>query len=336
MYARLTPTSGATIGNLLQELARVCAGNITSTSGLSAFNPAGSEIVNTVATNWTLSFPTSYTANTNVYVLQSQCVNTSKIKYARLMVKGTGTNQPFVEPTGGTANVFTLTTSSTIYLEMNGATGVNTSTGAVTNPTYYHQSNEGHILDAAGTIYVSASARHLLIYSSTAAVDLFFVAEHPETALTTSKSLIPIITYRGRGGALTITTTSRETAAAASNSVAQIPTGFLVSNNTTSLQSIDSINSFNTFDFTQTYTGSRLPPDRAQTGTTARQMIARDLVYYDSSRNHHFINASQLTNIRYLPDTASTTTLDITRYTSGGTEYVPLPLLTSVLLVPKA
>jgi hypothetical protein len=336
MYAKLIPLSGATIGNLLQELAKICTGNITSAGSLTAFDSANSEIVSTVPTNWTLAYPTAFTANTNTYVLQSQCVATSKYKYARLMVKGTGTNQPFVEPTGGTANVYTLTTAATIYLEMDGATAVDTGTGAVTNATYYHQSNEGHILNTSGFLYVSASARHLLIYSDNATIDTFLVAEYPETAVTTGKNLTPMIAYRGRGGAITVTTTSRETVAAPSYSVAQIPNGYWAANNTSTLQSIDASTSFNTFEFTQTYTGSRLPADRAPLGNTGRQMIARDLVYYDISRSHNFINVSTLTNIRYLPDTASTTTIDGTRYVSANVEYKSFPLITSVLLVPKA
>lgn len=336
MYAKLVAKSGVTIGSLLQELAKVCTGTINNAASLAAFDPAASQIIGDIPTNWTLSYPTSFTATTNVYVLASQCVNTGKYKYARFVVKSTGTNQPFVEPTGGTANVYTLTTASTVYLEMNGATAVNTATGAVTNPTYYHQSNEGHILSANSTLYVSASARHLLIHSDNATIDTFFVAEYPETAVTTSKNLTPMVTYRGRGTAFTVTTTSRETLAAPGYSVVQIPNGYWAANNTTTLQSIDSTTSLNTFDFTQTYTGSRLSSEKIFLGSNTRQTIARDLVYYDSSRNHNFINASALTDVRYLPNMASVTSVDTSTYISGNTTYVCFPMVTSVLLVPKA
>lgn len=336
MYAKLTAASGASIGGLLQELAKVCTGTISNAASLVSFDPVKSSIISTTATNWTLAYPTSFTANTNVYVLQSQCVDTGKYKYARLMVKGTGTNQPFVEPTGGTANVYTLTTSTTIYLEMGGATAVNTGTGAVTNPTYYHQSNEGPVL-GSGSLYISASARHLFMYSDTATINTFLVAEYPETSITTSQTLTPMIAYRGRGSALTVTTTSRETAAAPGYSVAQIPAGYWVANTTSTLQSIDASTSFNTFEFTQTYTAARAPADRFPTRTAARQMMSRDLVYYDILRSHNFINASTLTGIRYIPDSAGITTVDTTTYTSANVTYAALPLTayTSVLLVPK-
>lgn len=338
MYAKLTPLSGATIGNLLQELAKVCTGAISSTSTLTAFDSSKSEIINTVATNWTLAYPTSFTANTNVYVLQSQCVNTGKYKYARFMVKGTGTNQPFVEPTGGTANVYTLTTAATIYLEMDGATAVDTVTGAVTNPTYYHQSNEGHILNATGTLYVSASARHILIHSDNTAIDTFFVAEYPETAVTTGKNLTPMITYRGRGGAITVTTTSRETAAAPGYSVVQIPNGYWAANNTTTLQSIHATNALHSFETGAVYnTFSTIDSNMRFLGAAPypRRILVNDFIYYDTSRNHNFINATTLTNVGYIAGAGSFTTSDTT-YTFGNVTYAALPSTNTVFIVPKS
>ncbi len=338
MYAKLTPLSGSTIGNLLQELARVCTGNITSAGSLTAFDSSKSEIINTIPTNWTLAYPTAFTANTNTYVLESQCVTTSKYKYARLMVKSTGTNQPFVEPLGGNANVYTLTTSSTVYLEMNGATAVNTGTGAVTNPTYYHQSNEGHILNATGAVYVSASARHLFIHSDSATIDTFFVAEYPETAVTTSKNLAPMIIYRGRGGAITVTTTSRETAAAPGYSVVQIPNGYWAANNTTTLQSIHATNALHSFETGAVYNSySDIEPNLRFIGAapTERKVLTRDFFYYDTSRNHNFINATILSNIRYIAG-ASTVSSSDTTYTYNGVIYASLPSTNTIFLVPKA
>lgn len=338
MYAKLTPLSGATIGNLLQELARVCTGAITNVNTLTAFDSSKSVIISTIPTNWTLAYPTSFTANTNVYVLQSQCVVTSKIKYARFMVKGTGTNQPFVEPTGGTANVYTLTTSSTVYLEMNGATAVDTSTGTVTNPTYYHQSNEGHILNTSGSIYISASARHLFMHSDTATIDTFFVAEYPETAVTTSKLLTPMITYRGRGGAITVTTTSRETAAAPGSTVVQIPNGYWAANNATTIQSIHATNALHSFETGAVYNNfTDTDPTMRFAGTSPgqRRFLTRDFFYYDTSRNHNFINATTLSNIRYIAGASTITTIDTT-YTFNGVTHIAMPSTNTVFIVPRA
>lgn len=340
MYAKLSVRQGTTptIGAIMQEIAQVCTGTISSAANLVVFDSAGSEIITTVATNWELVFPTAFTANTNVYVLRSQCVNTGKYKFARLLAKGTAVNEPFVENTGGTANVFVKTSYTNTFIEMNSCTAVNTSTGAVTNPTYYHQSNEGYT-PGSRTLYLSASARHLVMYSeynaSTNIICLFGVFEHPETNVTSSKNLIPAVAYRGRGGALVATTTSRETAAAPGNSVLQIPNGYTANTAAISLLGIDATTSFNTFEFTQTYTGSRHAPIRALTRSQTRQMFARDLIFYDIARSHNFINASVLSNVTYITNTSTISTID-SLYTAGNVTYAALPLITGSLLVPKA
>lgn len=337
MYARLTPLSGATIGNLLQELAKVCTGAITDASSLSAFDPLSSQIITTISTNWTLAYPTTFTANTNVYVLKSQCVNTGKYKYARLLAKGTGTNQPFVEPIGGNANVYSLTTSTSVYLEMDGATAVNTSTGAATNPTYYHQSNEG-VIFGTGSLFISASSRHLLLHSDSATIDTFFVAEYPETALTTAKNLTPMVTYRGQGGAITVTSTSRETAAAPGYTVVQIPNGYWVANSTAGLQSIHATGALHSFETGAVYGNFSSVEGSLRfinAPTIDRQILTRDLFYYDTARNHNFINATTLSNIRYISGASSVTTSSTT-YTFNGLTYVSLPTTNTTFLVPRA
>ena len=340
MYAKLAVKAGTTptIGAILQEIAKVATGTISNVANLAVFDTVNSEIITTTATNWTLYYPASFTANTNVYILRSQCVTGTKYKYARFMAKGTATNEPFVEPTGGTANVYTKTVYTNTYIEMDSCTTANVSTGAVTNATYYHQSNEGYT-PGSRTLYLSASSRHCLMYSeynsSTNIICTFAVFEHPETNITSSKALIPVITYRGRGAALTVTTTSRETAVAPGYSVIQIPDGYTANTAAFSLLGLDATTAFNTFDFNQTYTASSLPPDRALTGSVTRQMIPRDLIYYDTARSHNFINATTLSNIAYLTDVTNMASID-SRYTIGSTTYAVQPLMgPSGLLVPR-
>lgn len=340
MFAKLSVKLGTTpnIGSIMQEIARVATGTISSTANLAVFDSAGSEIITTVATNWQLVYPAAFTANTNVYVLRSQCVNTGKYKYARFVAKGTGTNESFVEPLGGNANVYSKTTYTNTFLEMDSCTAVNTSTGAVTNATYYHQTNEGYT-PGSRTLYLSASARHLMMYSeynaSTNIICTFGVFEYPETNITTSKNLIPAVAYRGRGLALTATTTSRETAAAPGYSVIQVPDGYTANTAAFSLLGLDATTSFNTFEFNQTYTSSATPPDRVPSGSSARQMIVRDLIYYDTARSHNFINATTLSNISYIPDATTISSID-SRYTIGNTVYATLPLAgSSSLLIPR-
>jgi len=337
-----TLTQNWSAGQVLREIVYVATGYYTSATQLQVFDPVNSQIVNTVASNWQIVYPTTNKfGNSSVVVLRSQCVNSAKYKYARFVLKGTNTNEPFVEPTGGTANVFAYTNYGTLYLEMDSCTSANTSTGAVTNATYYHQSNEGYNLNFLGntSVYLSASSRHLLMYSqynaTTNIICTMAVMEHPETNITTGANLIPAVSYRGRGAAMTVTTTSRETAAAPSYSVLQIPDGYTVSGNTKSLLGIDATTSLTTFDFSQTFTTSVLTvPDRYPTGTVVRQSLARDLFFYDAARSHNFINATTLSNVFYLPNATSINSLE-SAYSYSGNTYVCFPLTSSILLVPR-
>ncbi len=339
MYAKLAVKIGTTptVGAILQEVVQVCTGTISDTANLTVFDTAGSEIISTTATNWQLFYPAAFTANTNVYILRSQCVTTSKYKYARFVAKGTATNEPFTEPLGGNANVYSKTTYTNTFIEMDSCATANASTGAVTNATYYHQSNEGYT-PGSRTLYLSASARHLLMYSqydaSTNIICTFGVFEYPETNITSSKTLVPVIAYRGRGGALTVTTTSRETAAAPGYSVIQVPNGYTANTAAYSLLGLDATTAFNTFEFAQTYTGSNMNGDRAFTKTLVRQQIPRDLVFYDIARSHNFINASTLSNVFYLPS-VTTSTVDST-YTAGNVTYAAFPTVGSTILAPRA
>jgi hypothetical protein len=339
MYAKLAVKLGTTptIGAIMQEIAQVCTGTISNQANLAVFDTDSSEIISSTATNWQLFYPAAFTANTNVYILRSQCATTSKYKYARLLAKGTATNEPFTEPLGGNANVYAKTTYTNTFIEMDSCATANSSTGAVTNATYYHQSNEGYT-PGSRTLYLSASTRHLLMYSeynaSTNIICTFGVFEYPETNITSSKTLIPAIAYRGRGGALTVTTTSRETAAAPGYSVIQIPDGYTANTAAYSLLGLDATTAFNTFEFSQTYTGSNPNGDRAFTKTTIRQQIPRDLVFYDIARSHNFINASTLSNVFYLPG-ITTGTVNST-YTAGNVTYAAFPTVASTILVPRA
>jgi len=343
MYAKLVVRSGTanTIAEMMQEMANVITGSVTTASQLSVFDGVNSTIINTTPTNWSLIYPAAVTSNSNVYIFRSQCVNTSKYKYARLICKGTAANEPWVEPTGGTANPNQQRTYAARYVEMDSCTSANTTTAVVTNPTYKHQSNEGYI-PFSQTLHVSASARHLAIYSqynaSTNIICTFGVFEYPETNITTGNNLIPAVVYRGRGAALTVTTTALETSAAPGYSVMQVPDGYTASTNTKSLQTIDALTSPHSFDFGQTYVASAAQPgDRyfSQANTNLRQMPGKDLFFYDLNRSHNFINATNLTNVSYVPNGGSLSPIEST-FTYGSNTYVSLPLTFSSLLFPKS
>jgi hypothetical protein len=343
MYAKLVVRTGTanTIAEMMQEMANVITGSVTTNSQLSVFDSVNSTITTTTPTNWSLIYPSVVTSNSNVYIFRSQCVNTSKYKYARLICKGTATNEPWVEPTGGTANPNQQRTYAARYVEMDSCTSANTTTAVVTNSTYKHQSNEGYI-PFSQTLYISASARHLAMYSqynsSTNIICAFGIFEHPETNITTGKNLIPVVTYRGRGAALTVTTTSLETAAAPGNSVMQVPDGYTSSTNTKSLLGIDALTSPHSFDFGQTFIASASDPGTrilSQANTYLRQFPGKDLFFYDINRSQNFINASSLSNVYYIPNGASTSSIG-SLYTYGSNTYISLPLTSSTILFPNS
>lgn len=347
MFARLVPRSSTanTIAEMMQEMVKVYTGNITTAGQLTAFDSSKSYIITTTPTNWSLIYPSVVTSNSNVYIMRSLCVDTNKYKYARIICKGTATNEPWVEPTGGTANPNQQRTYTNRYIEIDSCTSVNTTTATVTNSTYKHQGAEGYV-PFSRDLVLSASNTHLAMYSlydlTSNFVPLFGVFEYPETNITTSQNLIPVVTYRGRGSGLRLLTTALETGPASGNSVVQIPDGYNAVTNTKSLQTIDANTSPFSFDFSTTYTSAAQPGDRhaSQTNTYARQISGKDLFFYDMFRSHNFINATTLTNVAYIPNQNSVSqmsqsTVDATTYTYTGNTYCALPLVSSIILFPE-
>ena len=335
-------SSTITLGQIAREIVKVCIGQITSVDGLEVFQKETSYIINSVQPNWELIFPATITDKTNVFILRSRCVNTNKFKYARFMLKGTASNEAFVEAKGGLANVYSKVDFTTVSIEMNSCLSVNTTSGFSRNNTYYHASQEG-FKPGTSDLYISASSRHLLMYSqynaSTNTVPLFAVMEFPENNISSSKNLIPALAYRGSGHALTESVMSRDTTSVTTpaRNVCQIPDGYLVTSGKTAaivsifFSSTDA--KILTLDFGTTFSESLKSEDRLPLGTPERNLISRDIIFYDTKNGHYFANATTLTDVYFIPQAAAYCPLEYV-YTYNTKNFLCLPLSSAVVLVP--
>lgn len=333
--------NSATVLDAVREIIQVMTGSITSTSQLTVFDRATSEIAATTASNWTLDYPANLSTHSNVFILKSACATSGKFKYARILLKGTATGEAFIEPTGSAVALSARNVFSNVFIELTSCRTASASSAVATNPTYYHAAGEGHIVGST-PITISASSRHLVLYSQYSAtsnrVPLFMVLEHPENSITTSRNLIPVVTYRGSGGIITETTAFRETTTTPSTpaaNVAQIPDSFIIQTGTSSaLTTVSDADGFIcTFDFGSAFPLSASTVDRHPLNSPGRRLITRDLVFYNPQGGHFFINASSLSKIAYIGGSGFYTS-DST-YTSGSTTYAVLPLIASALVVPK-
>ena len=349
MYARLNNIkASATIGDVMKEMVQILTGAISSASALQIFDPNSSVLIVTTPSNWILEYPAVLSSTSNVFILSSTCVTTNKKKYLRILAKGTGTNQPFIEPSGGTANVYSLVASATttVGIEMVGLRSFDSGTGAVQNSTYYHYSSEGYFPSASGVLYLSASSRHALMHTNadapTTKVTTWGIFECPENNVTTQKNLVPVLVYRGYGSAETASTTGRDTAAAAIKSIVQCPDGYVLSTNTgNQLLSMDtSITSaaISTFGFAGGWnsTAETIPFDGI-VASPQRNTPIRDLFSYDIIRSHALYNASSLTKVY---STLSSTTRNLNTfnqtYTINGQLYEMLRVSTGGFLIPRS
>lgn len=335
----LVTGNSSTLGQIVREIVQVCTGQITATSQLQIFDKSTSFITNTVASNWQLVFPTALTDASNVFVMRSACVNASKFKYARFILKGTGGNETFTEPKGGTANVYAKSDLTTVNVEMVGCTSVNTTSGYIKNSSYYHATSEG-FKPGSYDIYISASSRHLLIYteynSTSNKVPLFAIFEHPETNITTYKNTLPVITYRGSGSTMLDTTTSRDTTNPVANNVAQAIDGYnIISGKTNVIISAASVSEDrpSTFDFGAYFSDSANKDDRLPTKDEGRKIISKDFIYFDPKNGHEFKNLSTLSNVFFIPNSINFCPLEYV-YVNGQKSFMCMPLSSAVLLVP--
>lgn len=347
MYARLSQTikSTATIGDVMKEIVQILTGAISSTSALQVFDASTSVIISTTATNWVLEYPAVLSSTSNVFILSSQCVTTGKKKYVRLLAKGTGTNQPFIEPLGGSANVYGLVASATttVGIEMHSLKAFDSGTGAVSNATYFHYSSEGYFPGISGALYLSASARHVLMHTNSDSyatkVTTWALFECPENITTTTKNLVPVLYYRGYGSAETASTTGRDTAGVAIKSIVQTPDGYTISNNTggqlLSMDTAITSAAISTFGFAGAWNPPATAPVFDKIVSGARNITLRDLFVFDIIRGFSLYNASSLTKV-YSNPVFGTMNTGLQNFTIDGVTYDYLRVSYGALLIPKA
>lgn len=197
-YAKLTFTTATQTSNALYDIVRVVTGAVTNTSGLTYATAATSEIVNTRAENWAVTYGTVDPATT-AYVLEEDCLTAGKKHYVHFQ-SGSGTAIP------GTATF--ATANAGICLSTCSAA---VSANSVSNETHYcsgttiTQAPTSMICVTAGSpsIYLSWSRYHLIIYglvgygSAARSGTAFFGSfEYPENSLTQFTNTAPIAHMR--------------------------------------------------------------------------------------------------------------------------------------------
>jgi len=192
-YAKLNFATTVTTAQAMYDVVRVLNGTITAPANLSYASTTNSEIVNTLAENWTVVYG-SVADTTTAYVVSSPCVTAAKTHFVKLqMGNGTSWDASAAFSTAGAGiglNTISAATSAT----------------SVTNPAFYSTSTGatgmGRYLvkvDASNTnIYIHWSSHHILFYglSSAGATTMFIGSfEYPENSLTQFTNTAPVLQY---------------------------------------------------------------------------------------------------------------------------------------------
>jgi len=328
-YAKLNFATSVTTSQAMYDIVRVVNGTVTSAANLTYASTTSSEIVNTLAQNWTVTYGT--VADTTVaYVLQQDCATVGKTKYAWLTTNANGTY-------GGSSAAFS-TTGHGIYLNTITAA---TSATAVSNPAYYYSVsantnsyNQSFQVDATNqNLYLSWSKYHLLLYgqteSTTADAAFSGTFEYPETNLSQFTNSAPVVHYFYSAGASATFQTSvglATTGTTAYDGIFQATNIHFPLTNTTSgianvvpggVASVITTNG-GTVALKQTW-------DPAQTwnGSGANVYPLVPLFSYDPVNALPIMNISQLTGVYRISDLAGPVE---TLYSVGADNYVFLPI----------
>lgn len=324
-YAKLNFATSVTTSQAMYDIVRVVNGTVTSAANLTYASTTSSEIVNTLAQNWTVTYGT--VADTTVaYVLERDCATVGKTKYAWLTTNANGTY-------GGSSAAFS-TTGHGIYLNTITAA---TSATAVSNPAYYYSVSANansyrHNFQVDATnqnLYLSWSKYHLLLYGQVEIGHSAFSGtfEYPETNLSQFTNSAPVVHYWYSAGATSNfqTLVGLQTTGTVDQAIFQATNVHFPLTNTTSGIALATHTSAATTVTNGATIALKQTWDPAQTwnGSGANVYPLVPLFSYDPDKALPIMNISQLTGVYRISDLAGPVE---TLYSVGADNYVFLPI----------
>ena len=187
-YARLIYDNSRQSRDLLNEIAEIITGNITSNAQLTHFNPVTSEIVNSLGENWNYLSNGEFTK-----VLTAPCLDPSKTKFLLLRSRSDATLEASNTVTNN-GNILCQSAADITFspgLTLTGQTWYNANTSS---SNYRGGPNFLGPLDSS--VFLSWSRRHFLISSikpgTSALFGFFLCTEFPENELSRFTATAPV------------------------------------------------------------------------------------------------------------------------------------------------
>lgn len=322
-YAKLNFATTVTTSQALYDIVRVLDGTITAPANLTYASTVNSEIVNTLAENWTVSFG-SVADSTTSYIMESPCTTVGKTHYILLQATAAGIWNSSAAFNGTTSGIGMSTISAA------------TSISSYSNPTFYSTNalatamgNFVITIDASNTnIFLHWSSHHVLIYGkrgSGSAVGTGFLAsiEYPETSLTQFTNTAPVVQFN-HGYGVTDSFNTNTVPSSQTNQNFILLQGINVhtpTNNTTNGVFNLGVSGFGTVRISQYNCPFTIGTD----GSNVYPLVP---FYWSSPANSiPVINMSQLTGVFRM---ATGATFSEGVFTVGADSYVWLPISTTI------
>lgn len=209
-YAKIIFPANTHVLKKLKDIAKFCAGQVTSTSQFESATTSLSTVVTTEAAGWTLadsnsSFEATGTATKAEYRVKATCVVTSKTKFCAIKAFNA-----ISSPTSATVSISSPTAVATTGRLIT-TIGTDTTGSALTNETFFiktsNATNAGanwvvtdqSAVDLSATeFYVSCTNRKIIIVSSGTTNIISGVLEFEETRHTQAFSCLPVINFSSR------------------------------------------------------------------------------------------------------------------------------------------
>jgi hypothetical protein len=201
-YARLIYNNNTQSKNMLDDIAKIITGNITSKAQLTHFNPVTSEIVNSLGENW------SYLSNGEfTKAFTAPCLDPSKTKFLLLRSRlGNNFEQSGTISATTTGNIVCQSAANITFnpnINLTGETWYNT-----TATTVNYGNSSVFIGSTSDSVFLSWSQRHFLIFSAKAGgsnVGFFLCTEFPENELSRFTGTAPVacLNYTTASGSTT-------------------------------------------------------------------------------------------------------------------------------------